>query len=261
MNKPNVLFIISDQHNAKVMGHQNHPDVKTPHLDTLASQGVRFDTAISQNPICTPSRVCFLSGQYCHNHGYYGLSGPNPRGLPTLLGHFRRQGYRTAAIGKIHCPEYWIEDDSDYFRESAGCSIAGRPEYEAYLKEHGLLELEDHGALQEFGEKGNQTVDARPSKVKYPDSQEGWSVRQAITFMENSLRENTPFFAHVSLPKPHQCYAPSQEFWDLYDEKTLTLPPNADYDMQGKAPHLIKSAKGKPTHGITIDQPSTQRIR
>ncbi len=77
--QPNVLFILSDQHNAKVLGHQGHPDAKTPNLDRMAAEGVRFDAAISQNPICTPSRVSWLSGQYCHNHGYYGLSGPNPR--------------------------------------------------------------------------------------------------------------------------------------------------------------------------------------
>ena len=90
---PNIVFFLSDQHNAKFLGHKGHPNVKTPNIDRLAAEGVRFDNAITQNPICTPSRVCFLSGQYCHNHGYYGLSGPNPRGLPTVLGHFRRAGY------------------------------------------------------------------------------------------------------------------------------------------------------------------------
>ena len=95
--KPNIVFILSDQHNAKIMGHQGHPDVKTPNLDLMSKEGVRFDACITNNPICTPSRVSFLSGQYCHNHGYYALGGPNPKGLPTVLGHFRRVGYKTAA--------------------------------------------------------------------------------------------------------------------------------------------------------------------
>ncbi|MBO47028.1 MAG: sulfatase [Planctomycetes bacterium] len=63
--QPNILFIISDQHNAKILGHKGHPNARTPHLDQLAAEGVRFDNAITQNPICTPSRVSFLSGQYC----------------------------------------------------------------------------------------------------------------------------------------------------------------------------------------------------
>ena len=68
-------------------------------LDALAAEGVRCTNAITQNPICTPSRMCWLSGQYCHNHGSYGLSGPKPpTGLPTVLGHFRGHGYRTAGF-------------------------------------------------------------------------------------------------------------------------------------------------------------------
>ena len=256
MKKPNILFILSDQHNAKVLGHKNHPDVKTPNLDRLAAEGVRFDNAITQNPICTPSRVSWLSGQYCHNHGYYGLSGPNPGGLPTILGHFRRAGYRTGAIGKIHCPEYWVEDDCDLFHETAGCSIGGRSrKYAEYLEERGLTHLEDHGAMQEFGVRGRQTVEGRPSKVSYEDGQEGWSVRQAMEFMEDRSKE--PFVLHVSLPKPHQCYTPAQEFWDLYDEAKLTLPPNAKYDMKDKAPHLRRTAEGWRKRDWQLFEPKT----
>jgi arylsulfatase A-like enzyme len=241
---PNILFILSDQHNAKVLGHQGHPDVRTPNLDRMASEGVRFGCAITQNPICTPSRVSWISGQYCHNHGYYGLSGPDPSGLPTVLGHFRQAGYRTAAIGKIHCPENWVERDSDVFHETCGCSVGGRSaEYADYLEARGLSELEDHGALGEFGERGVQSVEGRPSKVSYADGQEGWIVRKTMEFMGSCAKQGTPFFAHVSLPKPHQCHTPAKEFWDLYDEARLTLPPNADYEMQGKAPHLRQAAE------------------
>lgn len=241
---PNVLFILSDQHNAKVLGHQGHPDVKTPHLDRLAAEGVRFDNAISQNPICTPSRMCFISGQYCHNHGYYGLSGPNPRGLPTIFGHFRRAGYLTAALGKIHCPEYWVEDDCDVFHETCDCSIGGRSAaYARFLEERGKAQLEDHVRLHEFGPRGQQTCDARPSKVAYEESQEGWIAEQAGRVMAQCRDEGRPFFIHASLPKPHQCYAPAEPFWAMYDERSLTLPPNADYPMEGKAPNLRRAAE------------------
>lgn len=241
--RPNIVFLLSDQHNAKVLGCKGHPDVKTPNLDRMASEGVTFDNAVTQNPICTPSRVCWLSGQYCHNHGYYGLSGPNPGGLPTILGHFRKNGYRTAAIGKIHCPEYWVEDDSDFFREAVGNSIDGNPYYADYLKGKGLLAYEDHIGLQEFGDKGKQSLDARKSGLSYEDSPEGWSVRQGIGFMKDSVDRAQPFLLHLSFPKPHQCYTPSEPFWSMYDEENLSLPPNADYAMRRKAPHLIRQAQ------------------
>ena len=243
-SRPNVVFILSDQHNAKVLGHKGHPDVQTPNLDRMAEGGVSFQNAITQNPICTPSRTSWLSGQYCHNHGYYGLSGPEPRGLPTVFGHFRAAGYRTAAIGKIHCPENWVERDTDVFHETCHCGIDGRSEeYTAYLEERGLTYKEDHEALHEFGDLGRQTVEGRPSMVSYEDGPEGWSVQKAIEFMECCSKEDTPFFVHVSLPKPHQCYTPAQRFWDLYDPAKLTLPPNSDYDMSLKAPHFRVEVK------------------
>ncbi len=124
---------------------------------------MRFDNAITQNSICTPSRVSFLSGQYCHNHGCYGLSGPNPQGLPNIFGHFRQAGYTTAAIGKIHCPEYWVEDQCDVFHETCGCSIGGRsPAYTQSLKDRGKAELEDHVGLTEFRARGIQRAGRHP---------------------------------------------------------------------------------------------------
>lgn len=257
---PNILFILSDQHNAKVLGHKGHPDVRTPHLDRMAAEGVRFDNAICQNPICTPSRMCFLSGQYAHNHGYYGLSGGKPEGLPSLLGHFRRVGYRTSAIGKIHCPEYWIEDDADVFHETCDCSIGGRSKaYEAFLRERGKLELEDHIGLTEFGGRGVQSMEGRPSPLTFDESQEGWIAGQTIEFMKDCAAQGRPFFAHASLPRPHQCTSPSEPFWSMYEGRALTLPSNADYDMvAGKqAPHLTRGAAHWRTGNWALLEPKT----
>ncbi len=249
MSPPNILFIVADQHNAKVLGHEGYPEAITPHLDRMAREGIRCDAAITQNPICTPSRVSFLSGQYPHNHGYYSLSGRNPGGLPNIFGHFRSAGYFTAAMGKIHCPEYWVEDVCDIFHESnsyqAGSVVGRSHAYSAFLRQRGVEHLEDHILLPEFGERGRQSVEGRPSPLKFDESQEGWLADTAIDTMRTANERGQPFLLHVSFPRPHQCTAPSQEFWDLYDQSRLSLPPNADYDMRaaGKAPHMIASAK------------------
>ncbi len=242
-NKLNVIFILADQHNAKCLGSSGHSAVITPNLDRLAREGVKFNNAVCQNPICTPSRMSFLSGQYCHNHGYYGLEGPNPDGLPTLPGHLRRYGYMTAAIGKIHCPEYWVEDDSDIYHETCGCSIGRRSkEYEKFLSEKGMAEYEDHGGLHEFGQKGWQSMEGRPSRLSFEESQEGWIAKTAIEAIEKSMAADKPFFIHASFPRPHQCTSPSKEFWDMYEGVELPLPPNADYSMDGQSPAMTSSA-------------------
>ena len=252
MKKPNVLFMMSDQHNAKIMGHQNHACVRTPSLDRLASEGVRFDRCIAQNPICTPSRVSFLSGQYCHNHGYYALSGPTPARLPSVFGAFRSAGYKTAAIGKIHCPKGWVESDVDVFEDVIGTSYGGDRIYEQYLEKRQLFhvyelekKLRQSSTDPDIGDRlagdpsGYRRIcDARPSIIPYEESAEGYAVRSAIEFMARSSAEARPFFAFVSFPKPHHIYAPAMRFWELYNESEIPLPPNASYDMSAKAPSL-----------------------
>lgn len=229
---PNVLFILSDQHHAGFMGHTGHPSVQTPHLDRLAAEGTRFTSAVCANPICTPSRVSFLSGQYAHNHGYYGLEGPHPGGLPSLPGIFRAAGYRTGAIGKIHAPEYWVEDGCDVFMDSTGNSIDGvAPRRLQYVKER---QLQSHPYAE-------VSHDGCADLQSYRDSQEGWIAQESKEFMRQSNREGRPFFLHASFPKPHQPYTPSPEFWEMYPEGTFTLPPNHSYDLRAanKSPHLI----------------------
>ena len=252
---PNVLFILSDQHNAKVLGHVGHPDVHTPNLDRLAAEGVRFPNAITQNPICTPSRVSWLSGQYAHNHGYYSLNGANPGGLPTILGHFRRAGYRTAAVGKIHCPEHWVEDDADFFRESVECSIGGSPEYHAFLRAKGLEP--GHRADARFRHIANAGLDGCPSPLDYENLPDGWAARQAVEFMQACADEGRPFFAHVSFHGPHGAYRPAKRFWDLYDESRLALPPNADYALEGKSPALRNMVRYFKEGSWIVHEPRT----
>ena len=258
MSRPNILFIVSDQHNPKVLGHQGHPDVQTPHLDRMAAEGVRFDNCITQNPICTPSRISFLSGQYCHNHGYYGLSGAHPGGLPTVLGHFRRAGYTTAAVGKIHTPEYWMEDDCDHFHDSTGVSIGGRsPAYEQFLADRGKLGLEDHGILTEFGDRGAQSMEGRPSPLEFEEAQEGWIAHTCIEIMKAAAAAARPFLIHANLARPHQCTSPSPPFWELYEGRELSLPASADYDLRDKAPHLRQTADRWRRGEWTLFEPRT----
>lgn len=256
--QPNVLIIFSDQHNAQCLGSAGHPIVKTPHLDRLASQGVRVRNAICQNPVCTPSRVSLLSGQYCHNHGCYGNMGPGFDGLPNIFGHFRRSGYRTASIGKNHCPEYWVEDQTDQFLEVYdNCSIGGAPEYNAHLKQKGMLELRDDGIYPEQTLPGQLNVDGRASKLPYEDSVEGWVARQTIEFMDQSRKLGKPFLAFASLPRPHSAYCPSEPFWSMYDGIDLPLPPNSDYDMSLKAPTLREERARYESGQWTVFEPRT----
>jgi arylsulfatase len=247
-DRPNILFILSDQHNAKCMGTAGHPLVQTPNLDRLAAEGVRFTSAITQSPICTPSRVSFFSGQYPHNHGHYGTtpdSGMAPCTLPTLPGHLREHGYRAAVVGKVHCPYGWIEPEcDDYLGACADTEFPPGTElsdYDRYLEARGLLALRDDDTLPEqHPVRSWRSKDGRASNLEYRDSVEGWCVSETRKLIE--LYDEQPWFIQVGLPRPHQIYTPAQQFWDLYPED-MPMPPSADADMTLKPPHMRTTRK------------------
>ena len=146
----NVLHILSDQHQAACMGCEGHAQALTPNMDRLASEGMRFSAAYTQNPICTPSRMSIYTGQYCHNHGFFGLGGPRPEGMQSFLGHFKQHGYKTAVIGKTHVPNQprdWLLHHVDYWMSGTSTPVpaaGGLSPYQTFLAGAGLLEQNDN---------------------------------------------------------------------------------------------------------------------
>lgn len=242
----NVLLIMTDQHQAQCTGYENHPQAITPNLDRLAGQSLQCRHAYTANPICTPTRVSLLSGQYPHNTGYFGLGGPTPKNLPSFLGHFREAGYGTAAVGKLHLPDDpidWADEDCDFYFNIMGGNTAGGMAYEAYLAQHGFPGEFDCNTMPDGG-PGNYAGDARPSRLPFEHSAEGFTNQNAMAFMDNCLRKDKPFCMEVSYHRPHQCYTPAQEFWDMYDDD-LELPPGAQDDLNpDRPPHFLRGARG-----------------
>jgi arylsulfatase A-like enzyme len=109
---------MSDQHNANCIGAYGNRVVRTPAMDRIAANGVRFDRAYANNPICAPSRLCLHSGQYVHTHGHFGNDLFHyPEGNPNTLGaQLRRHGYQTAVVGKSHMIRAWDEDAFEHRR-------------------------------------------------------------------------------------------------------------------------------------------------
>jgi len=105
--KPNVLFVLTDDQRADYLGCMGHPVVKTPHIDALAARGTLFRNAFATSPICTPSRTCYLLGQWERKHGvnFNSQSSVHPDAYalswPSLL---RKAGYFTGYVGKNHTP-------------------------------------------------------------------------------------------------------------------------------------------------------------
>jgi choline-sulfatase len=97
-----VLFLSSDDHAAYVLGAYGNSLIRTPNLNRLAAQGVRFDAAYANCPICTPSRQSVITGRYPHAAGVTLLGTPLAEEQVTIAEHLKEFGFQTAAIGKMH---------------------------------------------------------------------------------------------------------------------------------------------------------------
>ena len=100
--QPNVLLIQADQLSVRALSAYGNPIVQSPNIDALAEDGVIFDSAYCNNPICAPSRFSMLSGQYTSSIEAYDNGAEFPADVPTIAHYLRKGGYQTCLAGKMH---------------------------------------------------------------------------------------------------------------------------------------------------------------
>ncbi len=107
----NVLFINTDQQRWDTLGCYGSPVARTPNLDRLAVEGVRFDRCYATNPVCMPARASWFTGQYPSHNGCWMNGVPLPPSADLLQHRLRDAGVHTALIGKIHLDNVWQRNE------------------------------------------------------------------------------------------------------------------------------------------------------
>ncbi|MGI6381572.1 MAG: sulfatase-like hydrolase/transferase [Anaerolineae bacterium] len=102
MPRPNILLFFTDQQRADTIHAGGNPVIRTPNLDRLASEGVRFSSAYTPSPVCVSARCSLIHGQYAHNTGCAYNGDPMPADRPSFMQLLTDAGYRTHGIGKMH---------------------------------------------------------------------------------------------------------------------------------------------------------------
>ena len=102
MTPRNLLILMSDEHNPKVLGSAGDGIVQTPHLDALAARGTRFTAAYTTCPICVPARASFATGKYVHQIGFWDNADAYDGSMPSWHHRLRAQGHDVVSIGKLH---------------------------------------------------------------------------------------------------------------------------------------------------------------
>ena len=101
-DRPNILFIMSDDHAFQAMSCYGSNVNKTPNLDRIANEGMRFDRCYVTNSICGPSRAVILTGKYSHLNGFQDNRRTFDGSQQTVAKLLRKSGYQTAVVGKWH---------------------------------------------------------------------------------------------------------------------------------------------------------------
>jgi len=224
-----VLWLMSDQHNAACMGHAGR-HVRTPYLDSLAARGFRFTQAFCNNPICAPSRISFITGQYPHTHRHLGNTGFEypERNSSTLSALARRHGYQTALVGKAHMIRAWDEEGFEHLRY---CDLADADRadpltnhYFNYLHKNGLADRYDFGTLP-AGHPGKATQ-WFVSQIPHEHSVEVWTGNESLAFLQQRDRRR-PFFLQMTFQRPHAPLSPSTERAGMYAPEDVDIPTSA----------------------------------
>jgi iduronate 2-sulfatase len=211
--RPNVVLVVVDDLNTRLDAY-GHPEVKTPGLDRLVTQGRRFDRAYCQFPICNPSRASFMSGWRPEKTLVWSnRTPPAPKleGATLLQDHFHAHGYLTVRIGKV----YHFEDK---FRWDLTEDFEYSPDTEPDLEEPEVRTAE-------------AIFDSKWLATDNPDQAEpdGWAARRAVELLGQHQRQ--PVFMVVGFDRPHGPWIAPRRYFDMYPEASMVLPSETRKDL------------------------------
>ena len=226
--QPNIVFIMSDDHAANAVSSYDgrlSKVFKTPNIDRLATEGVRFDGMYANNSICTPSRAAILTGQYSHTNGVKTLDQPLDRKKDNLAKQLQSAGYQTAIVGKWHLKtqpsgfDYYnvLPNQGDYFQPK----------------------------LKEIGKKwknGNQGGEVYPGYVTDVITDE------SIKWLDKRDEEK-PFMLMIHHKAPHGLWEPAKRHENFLADVHIPEPKS-----------LYNREKHGPTDAVIIDGKAGQQF-
>ncbi len=224
--KPNVLFIAVDDMRCD-LGCYGVNHLKSPNFDKLASSGVLFTRAYCQQAVCNPSRVSLMTGLRPDTTKVWDLVTDFRTKLPnavTIPQHFRANGYRAVAFGKIFHNTFPDDVSWDEPTHNAKGVIGYSPENVQQLKDF-KAKMKADGKLRPAIERmrGPATeVQEQPDDMNF----DGKQTTEALSKLRDLAAGTSPFFLAVGYIRPHLPFITPKKYWDLYDRAKLPLATN-----------------------------------
>ncbi len=202
--RPNILFIFSDDHACNAIGAYGSKFAKTPHLDRLAKEGMLFRHCLVTNSICGPSRATVITGKYNHLNGFPDNSSFFDNTQQTYPKILRKAGYQTCVIGKWH-----LESDPtgfDHWKVLPGQGSYYNPDF--------------------LTAGGKEHIEGYVTDV---------ITDEALKWLKEERDESKPFMLCYWQKAPHREWNPGPQELGLYDNETIPEPPTLFDDYSGRA--------------------------
>lgn len=268
--KPNVVFIISDQHKLEETGAYGSQRSITPNIDELAKTGVMFNNAYTPAPVCAPARASLVTGMYPYANGaiYHKapVTMPNGRvknmgsgylretgyreGIVTLAEMFREQGYISASPGKMHVHGELQKDvDEDHkegnsmgFDETSLRYYTYFPggHYQDEVGEDTYMRYRQFKKYKDVYPKGSMHLNQEYKPTLVLNDEDNFDMvvaRKSVEFINKRGKDGKPFFIHIGFEKPHAPFTTTQTYLDMHNPEDYELPETYDdWYNKGKYP-------------------------
>ena len=276
MRRPNILLLYTDQQRWDAIGVNGNAEILTPNLDRLAAEGVNFDHHFVQNPVCMPSRVSMLTGQYPSALRITHMGVPVPLDTVALPHLLRPYGYRTANIGKLHFlphanrdhrtphPAYGfdhleISDEPGVYEDAYRAwvrrlapdqldflSVGLPPATRVWYDVMGMADSVTHPGVAARAD----FTGAIPFPGDERFTHSAFVADQTIEFLTQQRATGQPFLCIAGFYSPHAPWVAPQRFLDLYDREALPVPAYPpDQEAKRTAPGFTDARLRSARHG------------
>lgn len=240
--RPNIVFLLSDDHRWDLMGCMGHPVIKTSELDRLAADGTLFENAFATSPSCMPSRASILLGQFESRHRCgFDMDLTNrtvtraefANSYPVLL---RNAGYRTGYAGKFGFP---VTQDKVHCGGHAGLWTDAEN-----MPSHEFDAWRGFPSQGSYFPRDDGTFNGYPNKYGCSHLTR-FMAQQANEFIRNSAERDQPFCLTVGFKAPHGPREPDPAYGGLYDDTEIPKPVNYGDAYWKLLPSFIRNSHGR----------------
>jgi choline-sulfatase len=199
-------MIMSDEHSYQVMGCAGHPQVQTPNLDRLASEGTLFANCYTPSPICTPARASFYTGQYAHRLGTWDNAIPYDGSVPGIAHYLSRHGKQLTTFGKLD-----FHPDGVY--DGLEAHLPGQrnhPQYESFFRGQDIP-INSAARFKRMG-----VSDRIPPDDRVQDA--------AVEWLRSKKDSDEPWIMYTGFLDPHFPFFTDEARWNRYEEMVKEIP-------------------------------------